>query len=693
MNGFILGDFKNPWIPKNVKKELTRIKDLVPGYRNLPNPIVFLKQSNFIVYPKKMEKTEPEIQDILDRMWDQVGSLKPDLTLLWESPKTDSLKMQLHHYPFPFPKNISKNNFSPTRPVFGLWFDPRVQEYPWQEQRQVLETFLRKHKIAYESIPTHKMKAALMSSQYFTMVLPYGPYFPRDITHEWILYYQKGGSFWFTGGIPFSKSVEKEFLIDAQYGLKQSFFLRRHLGFAPYREHSKNWKIKTAWPLNESFQSIGRSVAGLEVRHGNRRNYFFGTEGNVFPFREECAHFEPLLEVQDSGMTRCVPIAFYDFFNNPYGEKACSRVLTWGLDSLFHLTQSPKELELWITKITQRFLDPESPHPSPIPIPRDESPLPSPSPYPLSIQKSRLMLNGRSFFLGINYYPSKNYDRFWLDPDFSEVDRDFRRMKILRLELIRMHYIHSEWGKDFNNLFLGNRLKLNPVQDSLDTAYAVLTLAQKYGLTVCFDLFSLVPENLGSCKGWKHDTSRFEDFKKIEEQNAFLVRFLEKTKSHSNFTIDLVNEPEVPQSYKNIFIRWVNEKVKIIKSVRPKILVTVGFCYPGIPIPSLDYYSIHCKDIPPLPYYDKPVLIQEFWAVENGIEKMQKKFFLGMYKAQKLGFAGLMPWGFSVPSVLYETEGASESWESHLGLFRRADGSWKLRLPWVYANDFEEKGI
>jgi hypothetical protein len=693
MNGFILGDFKNPWIPKSVKKDLTHIKDLVPGYRNLPNPIVFLKQSHFIVYPKKMEKTEPEIQNILDRMWDQVGSLKPDLTLLWESPKKDSLKMQLHHYPFPFPKNISKQNSSPKTPIFGLWLDARVQEYPWKEQRQVLETFFRKHKIAYESVPTEKMKAALMSSQYFTMVLPYGPYFPSDVIHEWILYYQRGGSFWFTGGVPFSKSVEKEFLIDAQCGLKKSFFVRRHLGFAPYSENSKNWKIKTAWPLKKQFQRIGKSVAGLEVRHGSRRNYFFGTDGNVFPFREECARFEPILEVQDSGVTRCVPIAFYDFFDNPYGEKVCSRVLTWGLDSLFHLTQSPKELEQWMTKITECFLTQDRIKPVPIPIPAYESALSSPPQYPLRIQESRLMLNGRSFFLGTNYYPSKNYDRFWLNPDFSEVDRDFRHMKKMRLELLRMHYIHSEWVSDFNRLFLGNRLKLNSVQDSLDTACTVLDLAQKYGLTVCFDLFSLVPEKLGSCKGWKHDTSRFEDFKKIEEQNIFLARFLEKTKNHFNFTIDLLNEPEIPQSHKNIFTRWVDEKVKIIKSIRPQILVTVGFRYPGIPIPSLDYYSVHCKDIPPLPYKDKPVLLQEFWIVETGTKKTWEKFSLGIYKAQKLGFAGVMPWGFSVPSTLYETEGASESWESHLGLFCRADGSWKQRLPWVSANNFEEKGI
>jgi hypothetical protein len=358
LDGFIFGDFKNPWIPMEVRNDLRHIKLCVPEYQNLPNNLVFLRQSHFIVCPKKMEKTEPEIQNIMDRMLDQFGSLKSDLTLLWEA--KDSLKTQLYHNPFSFPKNISNPTNLEFRSVFGLWIDPRVQEYPWQEQRRVLETLFRKHKIPYESIPTDTMKEALLSSRYFTIVLPYGPYFPEGITHEWILYYQRGGSFWFTGGIPFSKNVGKEGVDDKnkEKGNWENFnWIRRHLGFAPYTEKSKNWVTNTQWPLNKRFQRVKTSVTGLEVRHGSRKNYFFGTEGNVFPFREECARFEPLLELQThaDGLTRCVPIAFYDFFTNPYGLNSCSKVLAWGLDSLFHLSKSPKDLECWVIKIAERF--------------------------------------------------------------------------------------------------------------------------------------------------------------------------------------------------------------------------------------------------------------------------------------------------------------------------------------------------
>ncbi len=308
-----------------------------------------------------------------------------------------------------------------------------------------------------------------------------------------------------------------------------------------------------------------------------------------------------------------------------------------------------------------------------------------------------MTLNGRSFFLGTNYYPSQSYDRFWLHPDFSELNRDFSRMKKMNLSMLRMHYIHSDWYRDFNTRFLGNRLEgLTPDPNPLDTASQILHLAQSQGLMVCFDLFSLVPENMGACEGWKNDVSRFMDPNKIEAQNEFLLRFLEKTKDNSNVTIDLVNEPDLPEGFEPAFTRWVDEKVKIIKSLRPQILVTVGFEYPGIPVSALDYYSIHCDRVPPLPFHDKPMLLQEFWASskrENfSEEKAWKKFMFGIHKAQKQGYAGMLPWGFSSPATLYETEGASEKWESQLGIFCRADGSWKHVLPWMRRNGLKKEG-
>jgi len=318
---------------------------------------------------------------------------------------------------------------------------------------------------------------------------------------------------------------------------------------------------------------------------------------------------------------------------------------------------------------------------------------------PILINKNKFNISGKTFISGTNYYPSSNYDLFWNKPDLAELYHDFKDMKKMGLQMVRMHYIHPKWYLDVNKKLFRNRIPLKPSKfKSIKILKSILYIARHFNIYLCFDIFSLIGEDMGTCSGWTSDLTRFTKIEYINNQNIFLIDFLKNLKEFKNFSIDLINEPEISSHNIPLFKEWVNNKINIIKEIRPDILVTVGFKYPGINLKRIDYSSVHLSHIKPAPKRTHPVIIQELWNTpyikikdpyKTKNYSKQKDFplynkscdlnkFLSLKQnAINKEYAGLLPWCYRSPSTLYNNQGLEEQWENSLGFFKRSDGSKK----------------
>jgi hypothetical protein len=300
----------------------------------------------------------------------------------------------------------------------------------------------------------------------------------------------------------------------------------------------------------------------------------------------------------------------------------------------------------------------------------------------MSIRDKRVLLGKRFPWTGCNYYPSSNYDRVWLRPNLFEIDRDFRTMASLKLKMIRMHYVHRRWYSDFGKIADDSRLSRTlPRFDPIRTARVLLEIAARHRLVLCFDLFSLVDARMGHAGGWSNAPSRYRDPERIAFQDAFLVRFLKATEACPNLSIDLVNEPGLNEADRDSFFRWVEDKCRLIRSLRPDVLITCGLIDSRLASRALDYVSLHADRIPPLPDENRPSIIQEFWPISSASPRAPlhavKRLSTAWRRTRALGYSALLPWGFADPAALYPFAGDEEAWEARLGVFMRPDGTLK----------------
>jgi hypothetical protein len=124
----------------------------------------------------------------------------------------------------------------------------------------------------------------------------------------------------------------------------------------------------------------------------------------------------------------------------------------------------------------------------------------------------------KKFLLGCNYYPSSNYDRFWLKPNFSEIWQDLQKMKKIGLTMIRIHYVHPNWYRDYFPHISEQKIESTTLfeQNFLDRVSILLQMCQKLDLILCLDIFTLVGKNMGSIPGWMNDPSRYKNLIKFQ---------------------------------------------------------------------------------------------------------------------------------------------------------------------------------
>ncbi len=324
----------------------------------------------------------------------------------------------------------------------------------------------------------------------------------------------------------------------------------------------------------------------------------------------------------------------------------------------------------------------------------------------IRIGQEGFIINGeKSPILGVNYYESRSGELFWLKPNLLRVREDFKAMRKLGLNFVRIHYHHSKWFRDYFSQVVKD--KLDPYLQVADTAAlpserslrildAIIQLAQEQGLIFCMDIFSLVPREMGNPIGWLALKERIVDKDKIAQQKRFIRLIAQRYKDVPGITWDLWNEPRLEGSDLRLLKSWVTIIKDEFRKNQDTHLITVGDNLSLLLLDVLDYASVHTykpEDFISLKGLKKPFIFQEIWN-ESGpslddelrqAERLEKQFkdFL------RTASAGFVPWQWTKQARLWNNTSSSEKWDDELGLCVHDDGTLKSAGK-IYASLIEK---
>lgn len=300
-------------------------------------------------------------------------------------------------------------------------------------------------------------------------------------------------------------------------------------------------------------------------------------------------------------------------------------------------------------------------------------------------------LNGSKVFLkGTNYYESKKGELNWINPDLAAINRDFAAMAQAGVKMVRVHYHPPRWfwdrGKMLNQKLSSALLDREPAnlpdEKYLRILDAHIILANRHGIVFCPDIFTLVPNAMGSVKGWKGLSSRITDSEKVKLQNEFVRILAKRYKDTSGISWDLWNEPELDKDLIPALQEWVKDKVKVFRGNEDAHLITLGGNQSKHVDEFVDYVCVHTGEPQqhPLPQTSKPVLLQEVWLdFANSPQeelKQAKRLQDDLDFAQK-NTAGYMPWQWCRQARLWEKFSPAERWDDQLGCITRSDATLK----------------
>lgn len=308
----------------------------------------------------------------------------------------------------------------------------------------------------------------------------------------------------------------------------------------------------------------------------------------------------------------------------------------------------------------------------------------------LRVNGSRIILNGKPQFIwGTNYYESRKGELNWLEPDIFRINEDFRLMRKLELRMVRIHYHHPKWFRDYLRKNGSQFLKFFPeksyLPDEKDLRIidAIIYLARLNNLIISLDLFTLVPEEMGNPSGWLSMTARIEDEEKIKHQLEFVKLIATRYRNISGITWDLWNEPRLEENKIPILKNWTQRIIDEFRNHGDRHLITVGGNDSIYLYDIIDYISIHSDSIDvrfksPPETVAVPVILQEFWLSYPLAEEVQQAEALKEVLSQikQTRYQGFLPWQWTRQSRLWDLS-EPEEWDDNLGLFVREDGSLK----------------
>ncbi len=313
----------------------------------------------------------------------------------------------------------------------------------------------------------------------------------------------------------------------------------------------------------------------------------------------------------------------------------------------------------------------------------------------IRIDKEGFIINGKkSPILGVNYYESRSGELFWLKPNLLRVREDFKAMRKLGLNFVRIHYHHSKWFRDYFSQVVKD--KLDPYLEVADTTAlpskrslrildAIIQLAQEQGLIFCMDIFSLVPQEMGESIGWLSLKERIMNKDKIAQQKKFIRLIAQRYKDVPGITWDLWNEPSLEGSDLVLLRSWVAILKDEFRKNQDTHLITIGDNLSLQLLDVLDYASVHTykpEDFISLKGLRKPFIFQEIWN-ESGsslddelrqAERLEKQFKAFL----RTGSAGFVPWQWTRQARLWNNTSLSEKWDDELGLCVHDDGTLKV---------------
>jgi hypothetical protein len=298
-----------------------------------------------------------------------------------------------------------------------------------------------------------------------------------------------------------------------------------------------------------------------------------------------------------------------------------------------------------------------------------------------------------AYILGTNYYESKEGELIWVRPNILKIKEDFKSMRDLGMNFVRIHYHHSKWFRDYFSQVIKENLDsylqnadvtVLPSERSLRILDAIIQLAQEQGLIFCTDIFSLVPKEMGNPVGWLGLKERIIDKKKMALQKKFIKLIANRYKDIPGITWDLWNEPRLQETDYDLLRGWAKEIKKTFRENGDTHLVTIGDDLSLKLLDVLDYASIHTYepgDFVSIKDIEKPFIFQEVWneagcSLNEEIKQTEelKKDFNYFLKTQAGGF---VPWQWTRQARFWNNNSEAERWDDELGLFARDDGSLK----------------
>ncbi|MCL2362677.1 MAG: glycoside hydrolase family 5 protein [Defluviitaleaceae bacterium] len=311
------------------------------------------------------------------------------------------------------------------------------------------------------------------------------------------------------------------------------------------------------------------------------------------------------------------------------------------------------------------------------------------------IQKEYFTMGKRgSFITGTNYYESTRGEIMWYRPDAWQIIRDIRQMAECGVNMIRPHYHHIKWFRDYLQYQHG---KLFPFYDGVaDVGYLpeerflrifdlFIYLCHKYGIVYNGDLFTLVPSEMGDPRGWFGTVEAVLDEEKRGPQKEFLRLLENRYKDLPLISWDLFNEPSAVSD--EDVEKWAVDLREVFDDVNPERLLCVGG--PFSLGAGLDYDCPHGRVAESFVNTNgRPVLLQELhidrpeelkFEREQG-EELRRVFV----SAIRSGIAGVCPWSWTRQLRLWQDtyehhhSFPMEKWDDRLGLNTHEDGTLKI---------------
>jgi hypothetical protein len=314
----------------------------------------------------------------------------------------------------------------------------------------------------------------------------------------------------------------------------------------------------------------------------------------------------------------------------------------------------------------------------------------------IGIRNQYFTVDGKGTFItGTNYYESTRGEIMWFRPDVWNIIRDYRAMHQSAVNLIRPHYHHTKWFKDYLLYTYGSLFPFFKDLASLDDAQPdekawriwdlFIYLSQKYAVLYGGDLFTLVPEEMGDPRGWFGTAETVYDPEKRLSQKTFLRNLETRYREIPGITWDLFNEPyKIPDSDVN---NWACDLQSVFAELGSKRLLTVGGMGGGCG--NLDYDSPHGKISEGyINRGEKPVLIQEVHV--DTAEPLEAEIEQGEAIRQQIvctlrnGMAGICPWSWTRQLRLWQDTYEHhhtfpmEKWDDRLGMHTHEDGTMKI---------------